>query len=66
MVGDPRSGVKGDRQPDHAGLGNTESVLEQEMPCHVGTVDFESLIVGSVFRCQAEIVEHRGTSRRRT
>src|ERR1700676_701331 len=56
--GDARSGVKGDRQPDHPGFGRTVSLIQQELPGHVGTVDFESLMPGAVFRCQAEVMEH--------
>jgi hypothetical protein len=33
-------------------------MIQQELPGYLGTVDFESLMPGAVFRCQAEIVEH--------
>src|SRR3954449_170123 len=58
VSGDTRSGVKGDRQPDLPGLGGAVSVIQQKSLGHISTVDFESLMLGAVFRCQAEVVKH--------
>ena len=33
-------------------------MIQQELSGNLGTVDFESLMPGAVFRCRAEIVEH--------
>jgi len=33
-------------------------MIQQELPGRVGAIDLESLVLGAVFRCQAQVVEH--------